>query len=88
MVDGHQVGAVSAQSGGDGNMVYVTSRRLARGRHSVALVRGGGGPAPGDNSGTSIDGVYLQPASDSVGTVPADHWRALCGRFLDWVEVA
>ncbi|MGH2902850.1 MAG: hypothetical protein ACRDK7_04600, partial [Solirubrobacteraceae bacterium] len=89
-VDGRLVGAPSHQSGGDGTMIDVGSIELSPGRHAIALVRGGGGPAPGNASGTIIDGVYLQSQGseqEAVTTIAPGAYRSLCGRLIDWVEV-
>lgn len=90
-IDGREVGAPSAQSGDDGNMIDVALIRLSAGGHVIALRRGGGGVAPGDDSGTVIDGVYLAAAGaeqEPVATVLPQEWRSLCGRPLDWIEVS
>jgi hypothetical protein len=89
-VDGRQVAAPSAQSGGDGNMVFVADLILAAGLHAVELERGGGNLAPGDNAGTQIDGIYLERVDvehETVATLEPSKWRSLCGRRVDWLEV-
>jgi hypothetical protein len=90
-VDGRQVDAPGAQSGGDGNMIRAGSAELTAGQHTIELFRGGGGLAPGNKSGNLIDGIFLQRSGserETVVTVPAHDWRSLCGQQLDWLEVA
>lgn len=89
-VDGRVVGTPTRQSGGEGNMIDVGSVVLSPGAHEIALVRPGGGLAPGDNAGAFVDGVYLEPVGserESVATVAPGQWRSLCGRPVDWLEV-
>jgi hypothetical protein len=90
-VDGRLVGAPSDQSGDDGNFIRVASVRLSAGTHSIELLRTGGGPAPGNDSGNLIDGVFLQrvgPEQETVMTISPRSWRSLCGRSIDWLEIA
>jgi hypothetical protein len=89
-VDGRQVGAPAAQTGGDQNVIRVARVTLAAGVHKISLARAGGGIGPGVDNGTSIDGIVLAPtaaAGERVVRVPASAWRSLCGRSLDWLEV-
>jgi hypothetical protein len=72
-------------------MIDVAPVQLTRGRHTIALSRGGGSLAPGDAAGAVIDGIYLEAVDaehETVAAVPARAWRSLCGRSLDWIEVA
>jgi hypothetical protein len=90
LVDGRLVGEPSAQSGDDGNMIYVARLKLSAGHHDVRLERPGGGLQPGNNAGTVIDGIVFEPVSaehESVRTIAPGAWRSLCGQPLDWVEV-
>jgi hypothetical protein len=91
MVDRHTVGVPSAQSGDDGTMIDVATLKLTAGRHSFQLLRGGGDLRPDDAGSTVIDGVVLEALTAQRGlvqTVGADRWRSLCGRHLDWLEMA
>ncbi len=90
-LDGRQVGAPSLQSGDDGNMIYAGSIHVPAGRHKILLLRGGGGPGPGNDAGTSIDGVFLATGteeSDKIAALRPAAWRSLCGRNIDWLEIA
>ena len=90
LIDGHQVGAPADQSGGDGNAIRVGSLPLPAGAHLITVLRGGGGLAPGNDSGSVIDGIYLQRVgaeSETVSTIPPRAWRSLCGHSLDWIEI-
>jgi hypothetical protein len=90
-VDGRLVGAPQQISGGEGNSFIVGRISLSRGRHLIKLVRVGGSIAPDDNAGTIVDNVFLVGpggAEERLGEVSAGNWHALCGRELDWIEVA
>jgi hypothetical protein len=89
-LDGRLVGEPVAQSGDDGTVIYVAALRLAPGRHSLRLLRGGGDLQPDDAGSTILDGIVLEPLSaeqESVQTIAPSAWRSLCGRSLDWVEI-
>lgn len=89
-VDGRLVGAPSQQRGGDGNMIDVASVTLPPGKHLITFTRPGASLKPGDDGGTSVDGVYLQAGSvedEQVRTTAPGQWKSLCGRHLDWLEV-
>ena len=90
-IDGHLVGAPARQSGDDGTAIYVATLHLSAGPHTVTLLRGGGDLEPDDNGSTLIDGVVFEPsgASDApVQQLAPSEWRTLCGRSLDWIEIA
>lgn len=90
-VDGRRIGAPAAQSGGDGNMIQVGSLMLGPGRHSFVLLRGGGDLRPDDAGSTVIDGLVFEPVAaedEQIRSVAARAWRSLCGRSLDWIELA
>lgn len=89
-VDGRSAGSASTQTGGDGNMVDIGAVLLSAGRHTITVVRPGGGWGPGDAAPTVIDGIYLQRiglADETVKVLTPTRWKTLCGRLLDWVEV-
>jgi hypothetical protein len=89
-VDGRLIGAPAGQTGGDENVIDVGQLTLAAGNHAVQLVRGAGGLGPGLDSGTTIDGIVLQPAAataDRLVRVAPAQWHTLCGQSLDWLEV-
>ncbi len=90
-IDGRLVGAPSQQSGGDGTTIEVATVTLSGGPHSWRLVRGGGDLRPDDALSTGIDGVVLEPVAaerERVASVAPGAWRSLCGRPLDWLEIA
>jgi hypothetical protein len=89
-IDGREVGAPAAQTGGDGNMIGVAIVKLEVGSHRFSLIRGGGTLYPGDNSGALLDAVILEPVAarnENVQSISPLAWHTLCGRTLDWVEV-
>jgi hypothetical protein len=89
LIDGRAVGAVSQESGDDGNVIHVADLSLSAGEHGYELVRGGGDLRPDDNGGAVIDGFVLQPmgmTDPPVRTIAASRWRSLCERPLDWIE--
>jgi hypothetical protein len=91
LVDDRRVGSVAYQSGGDGNMMYVSRIHLPAGTHTITIVRGGGSLRPGDGAATLIDGIYLMRRGawqEAVTTIPATAWHSLCGNTsLDWLEI-
>jgi hypothetical protein len=90
LLDGRLVGLPAAQSGDDGTVIYVATARLTAGRHTLRLLRGGGGLRPDDAGSTVLDGIVLEPLSaerESVQSVAPSAWHSLCGRPLDWIEL-
>jgi hypothetical protein len=92
LVDGHQVGAPSAESGDDGNVIDVARVRLSAGSHSIELLRYGGDLRPDDAGSTLIDGIVLESVgagaeSETVQSIAPSAWRSLCGQPLDWLEL-
>lgn len=89
-LDGRRVGAVGADSGGNGNAILVGRLALRRGVHVVRVVRRGGSLAPGDGAVESLSAVILQRFGTTgeplVGSSPG-RFRALCGASLDWLEL-
>lgn len=88
-VDGRPVGAVRAESGGQGNALQFGEVRLAAGRHRIELVRGGGTLRPGDADPTTLSVVALEPVADDampLRTLALADWRTLCGGRFDWLE--
>jgi hypothetical protein len=90
-VDGRPVGAVSYESGNEGNYALPTDVELTAGRPRITLTRGGGGLSPGDHAASRLVAVVLEPVSGAetpaVETMAPSQWRELCGRLVDWVEV-
>jgi hypothetical protein len=89
-VDNRVVGTVGYQSGGIGNYILPVRATLTPGRHVVSLYRGGGSLHPGDGNNTIVRRMVLEPAADreQLVDIAADRWHELCGRKLDWIEVA
>jgi hypothetical protein len=89
LLDKRQVGAPSAQFGGDASRYPVATVWLSAGRHALEFLREGGTPSPGDDASTLIDGVIFEPLQathERVVSVAPSAWRSLCHRPLDWVE--
>ena len=92
-VDGREVGRVGGIVGGD-LVVPDTSApidvRLSAGHHRLTITRGGFSLTPGAGGSSVLSGVFLTPAGageqETLRTVPASHWRELCGHRLLWVE--
>jgi hypothetical protein len=90
LLDGRLVGVPVGQSGDDGTVIDVSTVRLTAGRHTLRLLRGGGGLRPDDAGSTILDGIVLEPLSaerEPMQTIAPSAWRSLCGRTLDWVEI-
>ena len=88
-VNDRPAGAVSYDSGNDGNYAQPLEATLAAGRNRLRLVRGGGSLRPGDNMPGALRAVVLEPvaARTEVRTADTASWRRLCDRTLDWVEI-
>jgi hypothetical protein len=91
-LDGRRVGAVTAESGDDGNVMHVATVRLSAGKHLVRVLRGGGDLLPDDTDSSIVDGIVFEPVGaiverEPVQSVAPGAWRSLCGRPLDWVEI-
>ena len=91
LLDGRLVGAPTEIFGGDANRYLVATVSLTAGKHDLKLIRGGGSLRPGDKASTLIDGGILEPVAaerETVASVAPSAWHSLCGRRLDWIEVA
>ena len=88
-VNGRRVGAVSYESGNDGNYATPVEATLDPGDNRLRIVRGGGSLRPGDNMAGALRAVVFEPVGvrTDVRTAAAGDWRKLCGRTLDWVEL-
>jgi hypothetical protein len=93
-VDGHPIGSVAAQLGGNSlnpNTMAPLGVRLSAGRHLLSIARGGASFAPGDGGFAFLDRILLTPPAadteETLATVPAASWRSLCGQRFDWIEV-
>ncbi len=92
-LDGHHVGQVSDQISDINGYVPVKALTLASGVHTLRLTYPHSGLTPGsaNNSYTSLSEIALQPlqfpAARMLSVTPA-HAHSLCGRPLDWIEIA
>jgi hypothetical protein len=93
-VDGHVLGSVGGQLGGNSlnpDTMAPLARRLAAGRHRLSITRGAAGLAPGDGGWAFLYRIFLTPAGagsgETIRTIPAADWRSLCGHAFDWIEV-
>ena len=93
-VDGHLVGSVGGQLGGNSlnpDTMAPLALQLAAGRHRLSITRGPAGLAPGDGGWAFLYRIFLTPAGagsgETIRTVPAARWRSLCGHAFDWIEV-
>ena len=93
-VDGHPVGSIGAQLGGNSvvrNSTAPLAVSLSAGRHRLSVSRGGVSLAPGDGGSADLYGILLTPADAPaqqpfVSVAPA-RWRSLCGRSYQWIEI-
>jgi hypothetical protein len=88
-VNGRRVGAVSYDSGNDGNYAQPFEATLVAGRNRLRIVRGGGSLRPGDNTPEILRAVVFEPvgATAEVRSAPTSDWRSLCERNVDWIEL-
>jgi hypothetical protein len=92
-VDGHPIGSVGGAVGGD-VLLPATSAplrvRLAVGRHSLTIARGGLSLAPGAGGSAILTSAFLTPAGageqQQLHRIPPSHWRSLCGHRYVWIE--
>jgi hypothetical protein len=62
--------------------------RLTQGSHSVRVIRPGGRLGPGDGAPAYVGPVALiRDEPERLQRVSIAHWRSLCGRRLDWIEL-
>lgn len=96
LLDGRQVAQVpeGASLGNPGANEALADVTLSRGLYGIEYVQGGGSLRPGNGGYRSslrhIGPITFQPVGDMrrrVEQLPADRWRELVGRRLDWVEV-
>jgi hypothetical protein len=88
-VDGRAVGrAVGINTAGE--WLSAGEVELPAGRHAVELVRSGAHAAPGDGSMLSLGPVVFQRIEPQrlIWTPPRQATESLCGRRLDWIELA
>lgn len=88
-VNGRRVGAVSYQSGNEGNYASAGEATLNAGRNRLRLERSGGSLRPGDHVPGALRAIVFEPvgARADVLTMPTSDWRKLCERTVDWVEL-
>jgi hypothetical protein len=90
-IDGRLVGVPREQFGGDENKYPVAIVSLSAGKHKLTMLRGGGTLQPGDRASAVIDGGILEPLEaehETVRRVAPSAWHSLCGRWLNWIEIA
>jgi hypothetical protein len=91
-VDGHQVGTVKNELSSIGGYVHVDDPFLSAGVHKFTLTYPHSDltPGSGNNSYTSLTAISLQPQSppSELITVTPQQASQLCGRPLDWIEIA
>ncbi len=94
-IDGRALGLIGSQL--DGNSLVanpLTSLRatLSAGLHTLTITRPGASLAPGDGGGDLLAAIFLVPAGGAgeprLRSVAVGNWRSLCGRRLQWVELA
>jgi hypothetical protein len=93
-VDGTRIASIAGQLDGNSlvpDTVPPIPVQLAAGRHRLSVTRPGFSLAPGDGGSAVLDAIFLTPArTDPQGplrTAAPSHWRALCGRSYQWVEL-
>jgi hypothetical protein len=87
-VNGRRVGAVSYQSGNDGNYASPIEATLEAGRNRLAIERGGGTLRPGDGMPGALRAIVFEPVGleTDVRSVDVRGWRKACASPVDWVE--
>ena len=93
-VDGHPLGSIGAQLGGNSVVRNTTSPlavSLSAGRHRLSIARGGFSLAPGAGGSADLYGVFLTsagaPSQQPLVMVAPARWRSLCGRSYQWIEL-
>jgi hypothetical protein len=90
-IDGRTVGSVRYQLSGPRQYASAGSVRVAGGGHTLILLRPGDDLRPGNGGRHRLLGpIVLAPekdASRAVRIVPPRHWRSLCSKRLDWIEI-
>jgi hypothetical protein len=92
-LDGHYLGQVKDEISDINGYVPVKALSLSPGVHTLRLTYPHAGltPGSGNNTYTSLSEIALQPlqipATGMLHVTPA-HARRLCGRPLDWIEIA
>jgi hypothetical protein len=90
LVDGRVVGWVSG-SNTPGQWLKAASLYLSPGRHRVGVIKIAGRDhlSPGEwNIGTIGAAALQHEVPGRLETLPMTRWRSLCGKQLDWVELA
>jgi hypothetical protein len=88
-VDGHTVGWVSG-SNTPNQWLQAATLKLRPGKYTVRVEKEPGRRhlGPGDWAVGTIGAVALQAQTpERMLTLPKSHWRTLCGREADWVEL-
>ncbi|MCW3069875.1 MAG: hypothetical protein JWL67_2500, partial [Solirubrobacterales bacterium] len=93
-IDGLPLASIAGQLSGNSlvpNTVPPISVTLARGAHTVSVIRGRSTLGPGDGGSAVLDSLTLTPAASDrparLDTVAASAWRTLCGRGYRWIEL-
>jgi len=93
-VDGRALASIAGQLSGNSlvpDTIPPIPVSLSAGTHTVSVQRGGFTLAPGDGGSAVLDSIFLTPAAEppagTLRVLAASHWRELCGRRYEWVEV-
>jgi hypothetical protein len=93
LVDGHRIGSIGGQLGGDPVVPDTTAPlpvRLSAGRHELSITRGSTSLAPGAGGSAILTSVFLSPAGpgeqEQLHVTPAAQWHSLCGHRYVWIE--
>ncbi len=89
-IDGRAVGSVSYELNGRGEFAHLGRARVSRGRHTLTVTRAGGDLRPGNGGGQLLGPVVMVPVSATGPDVvrSARSARDLCGKRVDWLELA
>ncbi|HYY05774.1 MAG TPA: hypothetical protein VE997_04300, partial [Candidatus Limnocylindria bacterium] len=88
-VNGRRVGAISYESGNEGNYGQPIDATLEPGRNRLTIERGGGSLRPGDGMSGTLRAILFEPdgVRTDVRTAATSDWRTVCRRTVDWVEL-
>jgi hypothetical protein len=92
-LDGRRLASIGGELSGNSlvpDTVPPLAVALSAGAHRLSVTRGPSTLKPGDGGSAVLAAIFLTPAAYDPGALrsaPASHWRALCGRSYEWIEL-